>query len=608
MAEDKDRHLDNHRHGRLSKSSVIRCLLAFACSHVAAPYAAARVTIQCLLTDTIHLAFALFAGIVIIVGAVLAYRQLVDQPLRRKGLFGLTGIVLWIVMAFVQLAIVADSAVPMVVLGCLWAAGTVWVAWSVWAFSFFRAGGVAVGSGIVGLGVVLLWSLIDVTGLTGDAEVEFAWRRNRESLTESPATVSGTVSTIGSVAWPGYLGSNRDGQISNFDVNDDWASHPPRELWRMSCGHGWSSFAATETTLFGQEQLNGTDCVTARDLNTGDVIWTASENRPGFKSGMGGHGPRATPTLHVNTDGDTTNVVLFSIGPTGLLSCLDANDGRGIWQTDVTDLFPGDNLSHGVCGSPLVVDDMVVVCPPAPQGPCLAAFDMADGKLVWQCKSDWRASYASPCLLTICDHPQIVLHAGPGALAVDPADGRVLWRFAWTNEWDNNATQPQQLSEHPNDLLLATGYRGGAVRLAFSLDGEGHVQPQEIWKTSSTMRTKFCNFAQFGNVVVGLDNGILCGVDAETGRRLWKNGRYGHGQILKVGEHLMVMEERGRLNLLKPDAEGHHPLGNVAALDRKTWNHPVLVDDFLILRNDQEIVCLQLSPSDSDASTTAPHQ
>lgn len=605
MAEDEDRHIDNQRHQQLSKSTVIRCLLAFACSHVAAPYAAARVTIQYVLTGTIQFAFALTGGIVIIVGAVLAYRQLVDQPLRRKRLFGITVIFLWVVMAFVQLAIVADSAVPRIILGSLWAAGTVWVAWSVWAFSFFRAGGVAVGSGIVGLGVVLLWSLIDVTGLTGDAAVEFSWRRARESLTESPATVSGTVSTIGTVVWPGYLGSNRDGQVSNIDVNDDWTSHPPQELWRKSCGHGWSSFAATETTLFGQEQLNGTDCVTARDLNTGDVIWTASENRPGFKSGMGGDGPRATPTLHLTTDGDTTSVVLFSIGPTGLLSCLDVNDGRVIWQTDVTNMFPGDNLAHGVCGSPLVVDDMVVVCPPAPQGPCLAAFDVANGNLRWKCESDWRASYASPCLLTICDQPQIVLQAGPGVLAVNPADGRTLWKFEWTNEYDNNATQPQQLSEHPNDLLIATGYRGGAVRLSFDLESNGHVSPHEVWQTTSTMRTKFCNFAQFGKVLVGLDNGILCGVDAETGTRLWKKGRYGHGQMLKVGEHLMVIEERGRLHLLKPDAKGHHPLGHVAALDRKTWNHPVLVDNRLILRNDQEIVCLQLLSSDAETSSQA---
>ena len=600
MTEDEDRHFNIPGHQRMSKAAVIRCLLAFACSHVAAPYATARVTIQYLLEGRIEFAYAMFGGVVITVGAVLAFRQLVDQPLRRKRLFGITGIGLWVVMAFVQLAIAADSAVPMIILGSLWAAGTLWVAWSVWAFSFFRASGVAVGSGIVGLGAALLWSLIDVTGLTGDAAVEFSWRRDRESVTESPVIVSGKVSTIGTIVWPGYLGRSRDGQIANVDMNDDWASNPPEELWRKSCGQGWSSFAATETTLFGQEQLNGADCVTARELDTGATIWTSSENRPGFKSGMGGDGPRATPTLHVIADGDMTSVVLFSIGPTGLLSCLDADDGRTIWQTDVTDLFPGDNLVHGVCGSPLVVEDMVVVCPPAPNGPCLAAFDVANGSLTWKCESDWRASYASPCLLTISDLPQIVLHAGPGVLAVNPADGRTLWQFEWTNEWDNNATQPQQLSEHPKDLLIATGYRGGAVRLSFSTEADGNVRPQEVWKTTSTMKTKFCNFAQFGKVLVGLDNGILCGVDAETGKRLWKNGRYGHGQLLKVGRHLLVMEERGRLNLLRPDADGHNPLGSVAALDRKTWNHPVLVDNRLIVRNDQEIVCLQLTLNESN--------
>jgi hypothetical protein len=78
--------------------------------------------------------------------------------------------------------------------------------------------------------------------------------------------------------------------------------------------------------------------------------------------------------------------------------------------------------------------------------------------------------------------------------------------------------------------------------------------------------------------------------------------------MLKVDEHLIVMEKRGRLYLLKPDASGHHPLSSVAAFDRKTWNHPVPVGHCLYIGNDQETVCLQLTLRDSDKQVTESHQ
>lgn len=109
------------------------------------------------------------------------------------------------------------------------------------------------------------------------------------------------------------------------------------------------------------------------------------------------------------------------------------------------------------------------------------------------------------------------------------------------------------------------------------------------------MRTRFSSVAQFGDAVVGLDDNILCAVDAATGKRLWKKQRYGHGQILRVADLLLVVEEKGSIRLLKPDRTGPHPVGDAfPALDRKTWSHPVLVGDRLFVRNDRQMVCVRL--------------
>jgi outer membrane protein assembly factor BamB len=586
----------------LPLAARLRCLLALGCSHLAAPYAAARLTIRYQLQGDFEWSYAITAGVAMSLGAILAFRQLVNLPNTRKWVYGVIISILWIVVSFVLLAVAVHSDIPSAVLGTLWAGGSLWIAWTVWAYSLFHGRGVLIGSLLVGLVAMPFWVLVEATGLRGDTRVEFAWRKTLDpalAVTESRA-----IDSTGAVTWPGYLGASRDGVLNEVTFDEDWVSHPPEKVWLQSCGSGWSSFAVTETTLFGQEQLSTGDCVTARDLATGEILWSTAEESEGFRSGLGGDGPRATPSLYSLKGEDASRLVLFAVGPTGLLSCLDASNGAVIWKADLMQLFPGEELIHGVCGSPLVVDDMVVVAPPTNTGPGLVAFDLNSGELAWKCSSDWRASYASPALMTICNRPQIIFHAGPGVMGVQPADGTVLWQYEWTNEWDNNATQPLQVEGHPNDLFVATGYKGGVARISIIEGDDGGLMATEVWSTRKTMKTKFCNLAQFGNVLVGLDNGILCGVDVKSGDRLWKKGRYGHGQMLKAGEHLLIVEEKGDVRILKPGSKGPNPVGDsIQALDRKTWSHPVLIGDRMILRNDQQVVCLRLplvQPSQGD--------
>lgn len=582
--------------------AIVRCLLALFCSHVAAPYAAGRLTIRYQLQGDFEMRYAVIAGVAMTIGALLAFRQLVNLPSGSKRLYAITGIVMWYAVSFVLLVVAAESTIPSVLLALLWAGGSLWIVWTVWAYSLFRSTGVLIGTVLVGVVAIPFWTLVEATGILGSTRVEFAWRRS------APRAVidhqSNRQSTASAVRWPGFLGANRDGAVTETALDEDWSSRPPEQLWQQECGLGWSSFAVTETTLYGQEQLASGDSITARDLNTGELLWAATEEHDGFTSGLGGDGPRATPTLHpLETDG-STRLILLAVGPTGQVSCLDASTGEIIWKTDLMEEFPGESLIHGVCGSPLVVDDLVVVAPPTDAGPGLVAFHLQDGSLAWRCSSSWRASYSSPALMTICDRPQIVLHAGPGVMGVDPANGTALWQFEWSNEHSTNATQPLQVLGEPNDLLVATGYQGGMARISVSEDAEGQLQASEVWSNRKLMRTKFCGIAQFGDIVVGLDNAILCALDVNTGKRRWKKGRYGFGQLLKVGEYLLVVEERGGLQLLKPDAKSHHQLNDgVNPLDRKTWSHPVLVDDRLYVRNDQQIVCMRLPILSADAAT-----
>ena len=582
--------------GRLSRWSKARLLLALICSHVLAPYASARVVIRFQLQGDVEKFYAVQTAVFLTIGLVLAWRQLVCLPGRRKVLWISGLLVLWLGVSFALLAVASHSEIPAFILGVLWAGGSLWIVWTVWAWSLFRSREVLIGTVLVGLLAVPFWVFVEATGLRGDTRVEFAWRKPRQTIEIAPE--SGPVESTGAVLWPGYLGTARNSVLEGIALDPDWNSRPPETLWRQPCGLGWSSFAVTETTLFTQEQLPAGDCVTARDLETGRLLWAAPDGSERYRSGLGGDGPRATPALHLltdETDAAATRLVLYTAGPKGIVRCLDAATGKDIWKTNLMELYPGEELVHGVCGSPLVLNDVVIVCPPAENGPCLAALDQRTGRPVWKCASSWRASYASPALMTICEQPQIVLHAGPGVISVDPETGTPLWQYEWTNEFDNNATQPLQVQDDPDDLFVATGYRGGIARISIRRKDDGALQVSETWSTRRLMRTRFSSVAQFGDAVVGLDDNILCAVDAATGKRLWKKQRYGHGQILRVADLLLVVEEKGSIRLLKPDRTGPHPVGDAfPALDRKTWSHPVLVGDRLFVRNDRQMVCVRL--------------
>ncbi|MCA9082700.1 MAG: PQQ-binding-like beta-propeller repeat protein [Planctomycetaceae bacterium] len=591
--------------------------VALVFSHLAAPYAAARSVIRYQLDGVVEFRFAALATVAILISGALAFGRLRHQPLRERCTFGSFMIGLWLLVTYAQLVIAVDSAVPRWLLTIAWALGMSWVAWLPWGLSFFRWRGFLTGSLLAGLCWAAFWNRFEITGLTGDARLEFALRKHQNVPKNHSTLTTNRSVEPGNVLWSGYLGSERSAFVRNGELSDPWDQHPPVVLWRTSCGSGWSSFAVTDNALFSQEQIPagieangqaaGSDAITCRDPKSGDLIWAVAEDRPGYVSTMGGNGPRATPLLHSLNIGDKERLVVYGVGPTGMVSCLAADDGTRIWQQDLATLFPGDNLPHGVCASPVIANDRLIVCPPSPSGPAMVALDPESGDLLWKSESDWRSSYASPAIFQFGGQIQVVLHASPGVMAVDPETGSLLWSFPWTNEWDNNATQPLQVPESDTDLIIATGYQGGAVRLHLQPQGDNTAwTPSVVWETRSTLKTKFCNMAAFGNTVVGLDNGILCGVDMSSGKRLWKGGRYGHGQMLRVGSRLLVLEEQGGLQLLQPDAGGHHPIAQAAALDRKTWNHPVLVKDRLFIRNDQEIMCLQLSAQTSQGLRPTP--
>ena len=102
------------------------------------------------------------------------------------------------------------------------------------------------------------------------------------------------------------------------------------------------------------------------------------------------------------------------------------------------------------------------------------------------------------------------------------------------------------------------------------------------------------NFVVFEEHLYGLDNGILTCIDLVDGQRRWKRGRYGHGQMLLVGDKLLIQAESGEVVLVAATSDEHRELGKFNALFSKTWNNLALAGNVLVVRNDREAAAFEL--------------
>jgi outer membrane protein assembly factor BamB len=362
-------------------------------------------------------------------------------------------------------------------------------------------------------------------------------------------------------------------------IQTDWSRFPPVELWRRPIGPGWSSFAVSGDLFFTQEQRGDDEIVACYKLATGEPVWR-HRDAARFWESNGGAGPRATPTL-----GDGR---VYTFGATGILNTLDAGDGAVVWSRNAAADTGTTVPTWGFAGSPLVLDDVVIV---AVAG-TLAAYDLASGKPRWVGPAR-GGGYSSPHRMTIGGTLQVLLQSDYGVTSVAPASGAVLWEHAW-----QGAAIVQPALTADGDVLISTANPPGGLgmrRIAVSA-GRGGWTLEERW-TSTGLKPYFNDFVVHKGHAFGFDGSILACINLVDGERAWKGGRYGYGQLLLLPDQdvLLVLSEEGELALVGATTDQFRELARFPALAGKTWNHPVLVGDILLVRNGEEMAAFRLS-------------
>ena len=201
-----------------------------------------------------------------------------------------------------------------------------------------------------------------------------------------------------------------------------------------------------------------------------------------------------------------------------------------------------------------------------------------------------------PTLLTLGGVPQIVIVNAKFVTAHDPADGHVLWQHAWPESFTDMPNVSEALAVGDDRLLLSKGYGvGSALWQIAHADDTWTVE--QVWK-SHGLKTKFTNAVVRDGYAYGLDEDVLTCIDLATGKRKWLKGRYNHGQVLLVGDLLLVQSESGEVALVEAKPKAYHELARFAAVDGQSWNYPALAGRKLLVRTEEEAACWELPPKE----------
>lgn len=386
-------------------------------------------------------------------------------------------------------------------------------------------------------------------------------------------------------SWSDFRGPGRDG-IYGGPIRTDWPREGLRPLWKQPVGAGYASFVAADRRVFTIEQRRNQEVAAAYDLQTGRELWTNAWNAF-FQESMGGDGPRATPTYHQGR--------VYALGAEGELRVLDAATGKLVWRRNILSDNGASNISWGVSASPLIVDDKVIVQPGGTGGKSIAAYARENGAPVWTALND-EAAYTSPMLVTLGGVRQILAVTATRIVGLTPENGTLLWEYPWDTYMGINVAQPILFSRNGRDrIFISAGYGHGAAVFELTPAAGGRMQAKTVWE-NQRMKNKFTSSVLHNGNIYGLDESILASVNVDTGEQNWKGGRYGYGQIMLAGDHLIVLTEEGDLVLVRATPARHEEVARFAAIEGKTWNHPAIAGGTLLVRNIQEMAAFDISP------------
>jgi outer membrane protein assembly factor BamB len=361
--------------------------------------------------------------------------------------------------------------------------------------------------------------------------------------------------------------------------------------------------------VFITDRQGETERALAYSAEDGTPLWTvtnAVDFDPHAVGRRHGNGPKATPVVH---DGR-----VYTLGIAGWLQCLDAANGKRLWQRHLPAEFGArqplpdqtafvnreENVIvpigggegapvplFGYTGSPVLAGDLVILSVGGMRGGTLMAFDRTTGKVVWKAL-DEHVSYSSPIVAKLAGRLQVVAMTGPRVVGLDLARGTLLWSYPFQIQYDESISTPIVA----DDTVVVTGDGKPLTALRIEAEGTGY-RAAVAWRNRDLTSYLSSMVAYQGHVYGMNDGGEFVCIGLRDGKTIWIGGNHGYYSTPVIaGKRMFCLNERGSLAVLALDAAEYRLLAENRLADEETWTVPALVGGRLFVRSARGLRCL----------------
>ena len=375
--------------------------------------------------------------------------------------------------------------------------------------------------------------------------------------------------------WPQWRGPDRNG-ISSEKVSAVWPAEGPKVLWQASVGTGFSSLSVSQGRVYTMGNTTNQDTIWGFDANTGKPLWHhsyAAQLSPQWYEG----GPGSTPTVYSGR--------VFTLSKWGDVFCLDAVTGAVLWQRDLRQEGVKPNR-WGFAGSPLIRGNAVILN----AGSAGIALDRESGRTLWSNGTN-AAGYASPTSFGSGGTASVLIFASKHLVALDPQNGRELWRQLWETSWDTNNTDPLTYGEH----IFISSFSRGCGLLSVT-----NGKPSLIY-TNGLMHSHLSPGILLGEYLYAFhgeakqETDFRC-VHVPTGELKWTRKAPAFGSLIMADGKLIILSDKGELLLAEASPSAFTPIARAKVLSGVCWTPPALADGRLYVRNAKgELRCLELA-------------
>jgi outer membrane protein assembly factor BamB len=369
----------------------------------------------------------------------------------------------------------------------------------------------------------------------------------------------------GTTDWPQWRGPNRDGALAAFSAPASW----PQQLtqrWKVEVGTGYANPLVVGNRLYLFSRQGEEEVMSAINPENGSVIWRTGypvSFTPNKAAARHGQGPKSTPAF--------SNGRLYSIGMTGVVTAFDAESGKQIWQKPGSEPVP---LYTSHAFSPLIDRGLVIFHVGGHDQGALTAFDTATGDVRWSWNGD-GPGYGSPIVAELGGTRQIVTVTQRKIVAVDAANGTLLWERPFTSPNTNNSITPIL---HGQTIIVSGN---GDPTMAFTVRRQGNQ-----WVTENVWQNADVQFRMAQGVVVRdalfslsfRNMGQYFSVDAKTGKTLWTSEprQAGNAAIVQAGDHVFSLEDDGELVVFRASPAAFEEIRRYKVADSETWAQPAI--------------------------------